>query len=138
MSQPEPNTISPGLAPRIPPQALEAEQSVLGGLLVDARRWDEVAEAVATDDFYTRSHREIFSAIRALHDAGEAVDVVTASEWLKNNGTLEQSGGLAYLGELANRTPGTTNVTAYARIIRERSVLRSLISAASEIAEKAY
>ncbi|MBT3263278.1 MAG: replicative DNA helicase, partial [Acidiferrobacteraceae bacterium] len=126
------------LEARIPPQALEAEQSVLGGLLVDARRWDEVAEAVATEDFYTRSHREIFTAIRSLNESGEAVDIVTASEWLKNNGTLEKAGGLAYLGELANRTPGTANVTAYARIVKERSVLRSLINAAAEITEKAY
>jgi len=126
------------LEARIPPQALEAEQSVLGGLLVDARRWDEVAEAVATEDFYTRSHREIFTAIRSLNESGDAVDIVTTSEWLKNNGTLEKAGGLAYLGELANRTPGTANVTAYARIVKERSVLRSLINAAAEITEKAY
>lgn len=125
-------------AARIPPQAPEAEQSVLGGLLVDARRWDEVAELVREEDFYLRAHREIFLAIRSLHDGGHPVDIVTTSEWLKNKGTLEQAGGLAYLGELANRTPGTTNVTAYARIVKERSVLRSLLNAAAEISEKAY
>ena len=108
-------------AARIPPQAPEAEQSVLGGLLVDARRWDEVAELVREEDFYLRAHREIFLAIRSLHDGGHPVDIVTTSEWLKNKGTLEQAGGLAYLGELANRTPGTTNVTAYARIVDRKS-----------------
>lgn len=125
-------------AARIPPQAPEAEQSVLGGLLVDARRWDEVAELVREEDFYLRAHREIFLAIRSLHDGSHPVDIVTTSEWLKNKGTLEHAGGLAYLGELANRTPGTTNVTAYARIVKERSVLRSLLNAAAEISEKAY
>ena len=123
---------------RVPPQAQEAEQSVLGGLLVDSRKWDAVAEAVRAEDFYTRAHREIFTAIHALHGSSQAVDVVTTSEWLKNNGTLEPAGGLAYLGELANRTPGTTNLKAYAQIVRERSILRSLIAAASDISEKAY
>ena len=134
--------IQSGSTPRrdfpLPPQALEAEQSVLGCLLLDSRRWDEVSETVLTEDFYTRPHREIFSAIKALHDADEPVDVVTASEWLGNNGTLEKAGGLTYLGELANNTPGTANVTAYAGIVRERSILRRLIGASSQIAEKAY
>lgn len=123
---------------RVPPQAPEAEQSVLGGLLVDTRRWDEVADIVRSDDFYLRQHREIFGAIKALQEGGNPVDIVTASEWLKNQGTLEAAGGLAYLGELANRTPGTTNVVAYAKIVRERSVLRSLLDAAAEISDKAY
>ena len=91
--------------PKLPPQALEAEQSVLGGLLLDSRRWDEVAETIDADDFYTRGHRQIFSAIRSLHDEDEAVDVVTTSEWLEKNGLLLQVGGLTYLGELANNTP---------------------------------
>jgi len=138
MAQTTPSLSAVSSAPRVPPQAPEAEQSVLGGLLVDSRRWDEVAETVRAEDFYARAHQEIFSAILALHEVGQAVDVVTASEWLKNKGTLESAGGLAYLGELANRTPGTTNLAAYARIVRERSVLRSLIDAASDISEKAY
>ena len=78
---------------RVPPQAIEAEQSVLGGLLVDARRWDEVAEAVATEDFYTRSHREIFTALRSLNENGVAVDLVTPAVWLKNKGTPKKTGG---------------------------------------------
>ena len=138
MAQTSPNLSAVSGIGRVPPQAQEAEQSVLGGLLVDSRRWDEVAVSVRAEDFYTRAHREIFAAIHALHGSSQAVDVVTTSEWLKNNGTLEPAGGLAYLGELANRTPGTTNLKAYAQIVRERSILRSLIAAASDISEKAY
>ena len=138
MQNPQPATTAAPSILRLPPQAQEAEQSVLGGLLLDSRRWDEIAETVNAEDFYARPHRKIFSAIQALHEAGEAVDVVTTSEWLANNGSLEKAGGLSYLGELANNTPGTANVMAYARIVRERSVLRRLIDAASQISEKAY
>ena len=138
MQNPQPATTAAPSILRLPPQAQEAEQSVLGGLLLDSRRWDEIAETVNAEDFYARPHRKIFSAIQALHEAGEAVDVVTTSEWLANNGILEKAGGLPYLGELANNTPGTANVMAYARIVRERSVLRRLIDAASQISEKAY
>ena len=79
---------------RLPPQALDAEQSVLGGLLLDSRRWDEVAETVNAEDFYTRGHRQIFSAIRSLRDDDEAVDVVTTSEWIEKNGLLKDVGCL--------------------------------------------
>ena len=95
MPQMTPTLSAVSTGPRVPPQALEAEQSVLGGLLVDSRRWDEVAETVRADDFYTRAHREIFSAIHALHETGQAVDVVTSSEWLKNKSTLESAYGHA-------------------------------------------
>ena len=98
---------------------------MLGGLLLDSRRWDEVAETINAEDFYTRGHRQIFTAIRSLRDDDEAVDVVTTSEWLEKNGLLKDVGGLTYLGELANNTPGTANVKAYARIVHERSVLAS-------------
>ena len=84
----------------------------MGCLLLDSRGWDEVSETVLVEDFYTRPHREIFSAIKALHDADEPVDVVTASEWLGNNGTLDKAGGLTYLGELAKNPPGPTHVVA--------------------------
>lgn len=123
---------------RIPPQALEAEQSVLGGLLLDTRQWDDVSEILQPDDFYSRGHKAIFEAIRSLHERDDAVDVVTVSEWLENIGSLETVGGVTYLGALANNTPGTANVTAYARIVRERSVLRRLIAASSDIAGRAY
>jgi len=123
---------------RLPPQALEAEQSVLGGLLLDSRRWDEVAEAVKAEDFYTPKHRQIFSAISSLREQDEAIDVVTTSEWLDRNGLLNDIGGLNYLGELANNTPATSNIKAYAHIVHERSVLRRLISATNDIAKKSY
>ena len=124
--------------PRLPPQALEAEQSVLGGLLLESSRWDDVAEQLSPEDFYTRSHREIFAAISALQGQNEAVDVVTTAEWLERNSQLVSAGGLEYLGELANNTPGTANLMAYVAIVRERAILRRLIIATSEIAEKAY
>ena len=124
--------------PRLPPQALEAEQSVLGGLLLESSRWDDVAEQLSPEDFYTRSHREIFAAISALQGQNEAVDVVTTAEWLERNSQLVSAGGLEYLGELANNTPGTANLMAYVGIVRERAILRRLIIATSEIAEKAY
>ena len=124
--------------PRLPPQALEAEQSVLGGLLLESSRWDDVAERLSPEDFYTRSHREIFKAISALQGQNDAVDVVTTAEWLERNSQLVSAGGLEYLGELANNTPGTANLMAYVAIVRERAILRRLITATSEIAEKAY
>ena len=122
----------------VPPQALEAEQSVLGCLLLDSRLWDDVVEVVLEEDFYTKAHREIFAAIKALHAADQPVDVVTTSEWLGNCGMLDKVGGLPYLGELAKNTPGTVNVIAYAAIVRERSVLRRLINVSTQISEKAY
>ena len=124
--------------PKLPPQALEAEQSLLGGLLLDNRRWDEVSDEVGRVDFYNQSHRLIFDAVRALHGKNEPADVITVSEWLEQNGNLEEAGGLAYVGNLASNTPSTANILNYARIVRERSILRSLISAANEISDTAY
>ena len=124
--------------PKLPPQALEAEQSLLGGLLLDNRRWDEVSDEVGRVDFYNQSHRLIFDAVRALQGKNEPADVITVSEWLEQNGNLEEAGGLAYVGNLASNTPSTVNILNYARIVRERSILRSLISAANEISDTAY
>ncbi len=123
---------------KLPPQALEAEQSLLGGLLLDNRKWDDVTEEVGSRDFYSQNHRLIFEAIQGLQSAGDPADVVTASEWLDKDGTLEQAGGLAYLGTLANNTPSTANILTYARIVRERAILRSLIAAANDISDTAY
>lgn len=125
-------------SPKLPPQALEAEQSLLGGLLLDNRRWDEVNDEVGGADFYSRNHRLIFDAIRALQAKNDPADVITVSEWLEQNGELEDAGGLAYLGNLAGNTPSTANILNYARIVRERAILRSLISAANEISDTAY
>ncbi len=125
-------------SPKLPPQALEAEQSLLGGLLLDNRRWDEVTDEVGMTDFYSQNHRLIFDAITGLQSDNDPADVVTVSEWLENNGSLENAGGLAYIGTLANNTPSTANILTYAKIVRERAILRSLISAANEIADNAY
>ncbi len=123
---------------RLPPQALEAEQSVLGGLLLDNRRWDDITDLITPDDFYSRHHRSIFAAIRELYENQHPVDVVTTSEWLQKSGKLEEIGGLAYLGSLAKNTPSTANLVSYARIVHERSLLRKLIDSANDITGKAY
>ncbi|MEM7195988.1 MAG: replicative DNA helicase [Pseudomonadota bacterium] len=124
--------------PKLPPQAMEAEQSLLGGLLLDNRKWDEVTDTVGVSDFYSQSHRKIFTAIRGLIASNEPADVVTTSEWLEKEGNLDQAGGLAYLGTLANNTPSTANILSYAKIVRERAILRSLIAAANDISTSAY
>ncbi len=125
-------------SPKLPPQALEAEQSLLGGLLLDNRRWDEVNDEVGMTDFYSQNHRLIFGAIRNLQGSSDPADVITVSEWLENNGSLDDAGGLSYIGTLANSTPSTANILTYAKIVRERSILRSLIAAANEISDSAY
>jgi replicative DNA helicase len=125
-------------SPKLPPQALEAEQSLLGGLLLDNRKWDEVIDEVGSADFYSQNHRLIFNAIAGLQAAGDPADVITASEWLESDNKLDAVGGLSYIGSLANNTPSTANILTYAKIVRERSILRSLIAAANDIADSAY
>jgi replicative DNA helicase len=123
---------------RLPPQSTDAEQSVLGGLLLDNQAWERVSDVLTADDFYRREHRQIFNAIAALCEEGSPADVVTVSEWLTKNGELEAAGGLSYIGALANNTPSTANIAAYARIVRENAVLRELIRVASDISQAAY
>lgn len=123
---------------KVPPQSIDAEQSVLGGLLLDNQRWDVIADRIGIEDFYRREHRLIFSAISALCHENNPADVITVSERLEQSGELEAAGGLAYLGALANNTPSAANVPAYADIVRERSILRQLLGAAHEISEAAY
>jgi replicative DNA helicase len=123
---------------KVPPQSIDAEQSVLGGLLLDNQRWDAIADKISAEDFYRREHRLIFNAITGLCGEGNPADVITVSERLESQGELEAAGGLAYLGALANNTPSAANIVAYAAIVRERSVLRSLVNAANEISELAY
>ena len=123
---------------KVPPHSVEAEQSMLGGLMLDNSTWDQVVDIVAEEDFYRQNHRLIFRAIRSLSEKGVPFDVVTLSEWLDNNNELINVGGLSYLGMLANNTPSAANIKAYANIIRERSVLRSLIRVGGEISSSAF
>ncbi|MFL6649023.1 MAG: replicative DNA helicase [Sulfurifustaceae bacterium] len=127
-----------GDALKVPPQSIDAEQSLLGGLLLDNQRWDAIADRVSVDDFYRREHRLIFGAIAALCNENSPADVITVSERLEQAGDLEKAGGLAYLGALANNTPSAANVPAYADIVRERSILRQLITTANDVSEAAY
>jgi len=123
---------------KTPPHSLEAEQSVLGGLLLDNETWDRVAERVVAQDFYTRSHRLIFETIGALIESGEPVDLITLSEGLENDQKLDDAGGFVYLAEMMKNTPSAANIAAYAEIVRERAVTREMISVANEIAEAGY
>ncbi len=123
---------------KIPPHSIEAEQSVIGGLLLDNNGWDRVADRVTEEDFYRHDHRLIYSAVRALSEKSTPFDVVTVSEWLEANDSLEEAGGLVYLGELARNTPSAANILAYANIVRERAVLRGLIRAGGEISANAF
>ncbi len=123
---------------KVPPHSIEAEQSVLGGLMIANHAWDDVADQVGPSDFYRGSHRQIFIQMAKLVEASEPVDVITLSEALNNNDELEQVGGLPYLAELAKNTPSAANIRAYAKVVRERASLRSLINVANEIVDSGY
>ncbi|MBI3343942.1 MAG: replicative DNA helicase [Gammaproteobacteria bacterium] len=129
---------APTAALKVPPHSIEAEQSLLGGLMLDNSAWDQIADIVDEEDFYRRDHRLIFRAIRELANHSNPYDVVTLSDWLKNLGELDQAGGLAYLGTLANNTPSAANIKSYAHIVRERSVLRQLAQVGTEISNSAF
>ncbi|MFP2636486.1 DnaB-like helicase C-terminal domain-containing protein [Escherichia coli] len=120
------------------PNSLSAEQAVLGGLMLDNCRWDEVADRIVADDFYTSAHREIFSEMERLLSHGKPIDLITLAEALEQNGKLERAGGFAYLAEMSKNTPSAANICAYADIVRERAVVREMISVANEIAEAGY
>ncbi len=122
---------------RMPPHSVEAEQAVLGGLMLDSNAWDAVADIVTAGDFYRRDHRLIFESIAEVAEIRGSCDAVTVSEHLERKGWLDEVGGLAYLGTIARDTPSAANVRAYAEIIRERSILRQLVAAGGEIAAAA-
>ena len=123
---------------KVPPQSVEAEQSVLGGLMLEGQAWDRVADKITEADFYRKEHRLIFRAIGALAEESSPADVVTVSEWLDKHQELQNAGGLAYLASLANNTPSAANIAAYANIVRERAILRNLIHTATRISGSAY
>ncbi len=123
---------------KVPPHSVEAEQSVLGGLLLDNRSWEKIADLVVENDFYRRNHQLIFRAISELFEQSQPVDVITLAEWHDSRGELDQVGELAYLGMLARDTPSVANIVAYASIVRERSVLRQLIAVGAAISNVAF
>jgi replicative DNA helicase len=126
-------TLGAGDGLKLPPHSIEAEQSVLGGLMLDAAAWDQIADRVVAEDFYRNDHRLVFEAVAVLIERSQPCDAVTLSGHLESQGLLEQVGGLSYLGSLARDTPTTANIRAYADIVRERSVLRQLITAGNQI-----
>ena len=129
---------SGGLSLRVPPHSVEAEQAVLGGVLIDNGAWDRIVEILTAAHFYRNDHRVVFDAVSGLCEEGRPCDAVTVAERLERNGQLETSGGLAYIAELAENTPSAANIVAYAEIVRERAVLRELIRTSTEIAESAF
>jgi replicative DNA helicase len=123
---------------KVPPQNLEAESSVLGGVLLENDAINQVLELLRPEDFYRESHRKVFRAMIELSDRAEPVDLITLSEFLKTRNELEAVGGTAYLASLADFVPTAANISYYARIVREKSILRSLISTATDIATRGY
>jgi replicative DNA helicase len=123
---------------RVPPQNLEAEQSVLGAILLDNEAINQALEVLAAEDFYRESHRQIFRAMGDLTDRNQPVDAITLTDALRGKNALDAVGGAAYIAELAALVPTAANVAHYARIVREKAVLRSLGSIATEIASGAY
>ncbi len=123
---------------KLPPHSVEAEQSVLGGLLLDNSAWDRIADFLGESDFYRADHRQIYHHITRLVEANRPADAITVAESLESTKDLESVGGLAYIGALAQNTPSAANIRRYAEIVRERATLRKLAETASNIAELAY
>ena len=126
------------LAQRLPPQSLEAEVSVLGGILLENDALNRVLEVIQEGDFYRESHRKIFAAILQLYERNEPADLITLSEVLKKREEFEAVGGIEYLNSLVNSVPTAANITYYAKIVKEKSILRKLINRATEIISQGY
>jgi len=123
---------------KTPPHSIEAEQSILGGLLLDNAKWDVIGDKVIEDDFYRQDHRLLFRVASRLATTGHPIDLITVSEELQRLGELENAGGMAYLTELVEKTPSASNVRSYANIVHERAVLRRLIQVSGEISDSAF
>lgn len=123
---------------RIPPHSIEAEQAVLGGVFLDPDNWMKVQERLRAEDFYRRDHQIIFQAIAALDEDGKPFDIVTVAEHLESHQQLDDAGGLTYLAGVAENTPSASNITAYADIVRKRSILRQLIHTTTEISDSIF
>jgi replicative DNA helicase len=123
---------------RIPPHSLEAESSVLGGLLLDNSAWDRVGDLLNDSDFYRYEHRLVYAAVGALINGSRPADVITVFEHLQSLGKADEVGGLAYLNSLAQYVPSASNIRRYGEIVRERAILRKLVSASDEISTTAF
>jgi replicative DNA helicase len=123
---------------RVPPHSIEAESSVLGALLLDNAAWDRVADLLNEGDFYRFEHKLIFSAIAALVNANKPADIITVNERLDTTGKAEEAGGLPYLNALAQYIPSAGNIRRYAEIVRERAILRKLVTTGDEIAAAGF
>ncbi|TDR40003.1 primary replicative DNA helicase [Tahibacter aquaticus] len=123
---------------RVPPHSVDAEQAVLGGLMLSPEAWDKVADRLSEDDFYRKDHRVIFRAVAELSNKSMPCDAVTLGEWFEAQGLADLVGGTAYIVQLANTTPSAANIIAYCDIVREKSVLRQLIDAGTEIASDGF
>jgi len=123
---------------RVPPHSIEGESSVLGGLLLDNTAWDRVGDILMDNDFYRYEHRLIYAAIGVLVNASKPADVITVFEHMQSQGRAEEIGGLAYLNSLAQYVPSASNIRRYAEIVRDRSILRKLVTASDEIATNAF
>jgi replicative DNA helicase len=123
---------------RKPPQSLESEQRVIGAMLIDPHAIDVVAELLVEKDFFDRRHQQIFHSIMELTSAQQSIDVVTVSEWLDNQGLLAEMGGMQYLANLASEATSSASIRAYAKIVREKAMIRDLIRTATDILEMAW
>src|SRR4051812_20154093 len=123
---------------RLPPQNIDAEKSILGGLMLEQDAFDEVSEILGEDDFYKPAHRKIFAAIRELHRREMPSDLVTVSNLLMEKSELESLGGAAYLAEMIEQTPSTANISSYVKIVQDKSLLRKVIASSQEFLDKAY
>ncbi|MBT7877910.1 MAG: replicative DNA helicase [Gammaproteobacteria bacterium] len=123
---------------KVPPHSIEAERSVLGGLMLDENAWDNISDSLVAEDFYRSDHRIIYRVMADLVEKSHPLDIITISEALEGISELENVGGLAYISDLASSTPTASNIHAYAQIVRERSTVRGLISVAHEIADSGF
>ena len=121
---------------RVPPHSIEAEQSLLGGVLLAGDAFEEIASEVKAEDFYRESHRHIFRSIEVLVSRGEAVDVMTLTQQLRDETRLEAVGGLGYIAELSRRVPTAANITYYAGLVKKKSILRKIISLSGELTQE--
>jgi len=123
---------------KLPPHSIEAEQSLLGGLLIDNAALDQIADTISSKDFYKQDHRQIFIHITKLINSSNPADIITVAESLEKNSELASAGGMSYLGSLAENMPSVANIRGYAKIIRDNSILRNLITVGSDIVEGAF